>query len=1272
MPFTILDRKDAELAPLPLLLVTVTWKSGQVLRLCSHKTGVNYGGHAYEARILNGNVAAQQILGEQGIDFAPSVTLKLADADKWVWTNHEKARGFKGAKLVAFFVFFDAIAGEYSTDSYTKFVGTCDAPSFDETTLTLQARSKMNMSAAQLPPTRIQKLCPWIFPPTAADRQAGADDPTSKFYRCGYSPDATGSNARGNANSGTGYDYGPFPTCDYTYDNCKRRGMYSQDSASRVTGRFGGIQWVPVGTLITRGFRSDWEQIVNTGNDSRYNDLVPWCLGVVSIDPPVINVVADGNYTKCEVLLSEGEIADIVRIIVNDVEIPHTFDDTEISTPPGVSNTQEALKIGFWKTVNRGDRDGAPNTDALFAGMGDPYGSFAVLSIAVVRAIAGPGSAPRVQVILKGAKIRVFTDSSTSTLEFSENPAWHLLAILSRVGWQDEEIDIDSFIASAAFCDEAIPYKNQFLQDATHPRFKSGMVLRTRKSAADVIRGIRNANRMILTQDWGAGGKLQLSHRNTLAKEQPAVVPGSNDTATVASMLPNGTTANGYLAYHFDESGIMGSLEVKQGNNTPNQIGFQFLNEDNRYSADSVALAETEDIDRVGLPTATTIAIEGVMNWDQARRIIATMEAEGFRGNPRRDIYDEPIGDTGGTLEATFTTTFRAIHLRAGQIVALSWQHLGLVRQPFRVTHMEPSADFATLKITATWHNDYWYLDTFGQAGAPRYRSPHRNPNLRGVYSWLPFGDVSNSGDAWRGSDDFGFRIAQSYDAAADGSTIARLTFRGKHPVNKVLASNPPYVPLQGTTASTGGSIPGGRTYYVAITSGENLTGFETYQTAPSQLVTIAIPAGTNTNTATVSGIVWENEARRGWVYIGIDPTRLVQIQDVAVFAEGAGPSTVTVTDLPQDTFGVPDLEYDHLEFEVYKMLMSGVWVAKVTAVTSSSVTVALPGGESFVADEWAGRDLSVLAISGSGDFVPFATFPVSGNTTDGTINLSAGDPTHLWNSGGDPDPYSLKAGDIVVMRAKFTAGAGYIEDTKFVNIFHPAGLAADSLEGGIFGWLFGTGRGTSSIVTANDATKIYADFAVTPDSTSRGIVIESSVAARGRGTSGAESWDVNNSIDVAMDVANATGQGYMVLGLTANDLGEVANRNNSPWREIYLIGGPGAGQGSLGLQLTVGGTLAIGSDLAPRTQLARTVRATGVRAEVKQAPTGADLAVTIKLTTTDWLTLTIADGTTSIEATPTEIAAAADITAATNIRLDVTGAGTTFPGADLTVSIYL
>jgi uncharacterized protein YqgV (UPF0045/DUF77 family) len=53
-------------------------------------------------------------------------------------------------------------------------------------------------------------------------------------------------------------------------------------------------------------------------------------------------------------------------------------------------------------------------------------------------------------------------------------------------------------------------------------------------------------------------------------------------------------------------------------------------------------------------------------------------------------------------------------------------------------------------------------------------------------------------------------------------------------------------------------------------------------------------------------------------------------------------------------------------------------------------------------------------------------------------------------------------------------------------------------------------------------------------------------------------------------------------------------------------------------------------------------------------------------------MTLTIPAGQTYVSSTVTQINEAADLVAGENLSIDLTAVGTTFPGADLSVTIYL
>src|SRR5262249_9790140 len=136
-------------------------------------------------------------------------------------------------------------------------------------------------------------------------------------------------------------------------------GDITHDKSSRSTGRFGGVIWAPPESSITRGFISGkWEEIVNTSNEAKYGDLIPFCYGKTWVDPLILNVVGDANFTKMECLCCYGEVSYVYDVVVNGVRIPHVNNDTQITTPPGELKGNN-IGGGFWQAVNSGKRNGA-------------------------------------------------------------------------------------------------------------------------------------------------------------------------------------------------------------------------------------------------------------------------------------------------------------------------------------------------------------------------------------------------------------------------------------------------------------------------------------------------------------------------------------------------------------------------------------------------------------------------------------------------------------------------------------------------------------------------------------------------------------------------------------------------------------------------------------------------------------------------------------------------------------------------------------------------
>lgn len=199
------------------------------------------------------------------------------------------------------------------------------------------------------------------------------------------------------------------------------------------------VDWYAA-TLFRREAASHLSPVIL--NQARYNDFVPLVYGTAWYQPPVVVARNDGNLTHLEVLLGMGQIEAVLKVIVNDVEVPE-----------GVSGV-DMTWTGWYNLITDGARSGSFNPD--FPG-GDPYGSMAMVSVVVPNQISNGQTLPKIQVLLGGLKLERFDQSGASLGEaFTNNPAWVLLDVLRRTGWLTSEVDLVSFAAAAAYCDEAI------------------------------------------------------------------------------------------------------------------------------------------------------------------------------------------------------------------------------------------------------------------------------------------------------------------------------------------------------------------------------------------------------------------------------------------------------------------------------------------------------------------------------------------------------------------------------------------------------------------------------------------------------------------------------------------------------------------------------------------------------------------------------------------------------------------------------------------------
>ena len=329
----ISDLKEQAVTDAPLLVFDCVLPNGQAEHWSTHR--VTVGGATYEARVLQHSVFDIQTASDQGIDGSPRISMLLANADSH-FSEIARATGWKGARLTVGFLFYDLRNNAPLTDVAVVFQGICNPPDqIRESTFRVTAVNRMNLQRLLLPQVRIQRRCPWEFPATQTQRteavDGGENGKYSRYYRCGYSAGMPG--GTGNLN-GTA----PFTSCGYTRTDCQARGMLN---------RFGGLEFIP-SAIAVRSYGKDWSTSAVSVNQARYNDFVPMVYGTAWYSPTVVFARNDGNLTRMEVLLGIGEMQGVLKVLVNDVEIPLGIYGTNMTG------------TGWYNIQTLGSRDGLP------------------------------------------------------------------------------------------------------------------------------------------------------------------------------------------------------------------------------------------------------------------------------------------------------------------------------------------------------------------------------------------------------------------------------------------------------------------------------------------------------------------------------------------------------------------------------------------------------------------------------------------------------------------------------------------------------------------------------------------------------------------------------------------------------------------------------------------------------------------------------------------------------------------------------------------------
>jgi hypothetical protein len=889
---TINVLKELEVPGTPLFLFDCTLPTGDVQHWSTHNVTVN--GQQYLSRVLKHNLFDLNSSPEAATDGVSIVSITLANADAFLSSIERNIR-WKGSQLAVTFLFFDLTNQVVASDSQVLFRGIANPPDQStESTLRLSFTNTLNLQRVFLPEVRIQKLCPWNFPTTAAQRQeavsGGTEGAFSPFYRCGYSPDQTG--GVGNMNAGA-----PYTSCDYTRTQCQQRGMFDTDNQNNVTRRFGGVEFVPA-SIIVRSYGSKTSQLSTPlPNQALYNDFVPLIYGTGWYQPPIVFARNDGNLTHMEVLLGVGQITGVITVIVNNTQIP-----------VGVSGTN-MTSTGWYNVISFGTRNGSFNTDFSNSSgqpLGDPYGSMAFMSLVVPNWISNGTSLPDVEVLIQGLQLAQF-DSNGNYISnvFTNNPAWVMLDALLRSGWNLSQLDRPTFSAVAQRCNALVPTVDVNGNSTTIPRYQCNLLLTGRRSAGDIVRGIRNGSAMYLSFD--SNGLIQLNAEDTLANQQPTQLANSNSTEAL-----NG----GWPAYEFGDNTFSGIVRSANGTpsltvtsqsiaNTPNHYTVEFQDQFNDYQQDSLSLIDIDDFLLTGQDVTTTLTALGLPNFDQANRVAALQ------------LYKSVNGNT----YVQFETSVKGVGLKPGDIITLTYAREGFSRQPFRITKLSPGLNFLTAVITAQIHDDDWYtIVNSDAAGSGRQAASEVG---------LPRPLVGSVRDS-NGVEQFG--IAETSTTSTDGSVSETLSVSFSAPAKPAASSaGIPLMGLNAQVSNTGGALAGGQVLYYGIST-VDANGAEG---GLSFIASVNVPAGTNTNEVTLVSLSFSAAASSFNVYRGLNPTQILRIASNVAIAGQFVDSGLTAS-----LQGPPDPNYDHANFYWRMELQPPEQVDIFSATTIGSSTL--------------------------------------------------------------------------------------------------------------------------------------------------------------------------------------------------------------------------------------------------------------------------------------------------------------------------------------------
>ena len=369
---------------------------------------------------------------------------------------------------------------------------------------------------------------------------------------------------------------------------------------------------------------------------------------------------------KRVVAFAEGEIEGFEDIRLNDIE----------------SNKIKSIKIN--KYLGTSDQevdgiiDGQTQTDKI-KNVGS-LRNIAYLAISVPRSQKIDINY-NLTAIVKGRKVRVYYTPTTYEIKYSENPAWVLFDFLTAYNGLgialnnncevddnliDQLFDLDTFIESAAYCDELISYTDNEGNVKYSPRFTFNMIFDSQTSARDLIDEIYRACRGgLFTYNGKLQFKIDKPEPVSLVITEQDIVKGSETFQIIPA------------EEHYDI------------------LRLSYVSPDHEWQKVE-AFAEIPNY-RNGAPIEHSVNLYSCTNFQQASRLawyyINSKELCPYFGS--------------------FQTDYRAYSLEVGDVVQINSLLMGLTNYKVKVTSVN---DDGNGNFTVNWRNydARLYNDTLG------------------------------------------------------------------------------------------------------------------------------------------------------------------------------------------------------------------------------------------------------------------------------------------------------------------------------------------------------------------------------------------------------------------------------------------------------------------------------------------------------------------------------------------------------------------------------